>query len=373
MTAMYDLVEACLLEAHDLRFRTTHSKLGSNIGGSTAFLRGKVSERSTAAGSTKQAAYIGDSARKLAAFISRLPIFTLTPDAIQHAYCVDLLREKLKRSPNDPTAAVQLAEALVAVQQTQSLIRMARMVDPLPFLMGTGLRMASTAGRQGQLAEPAKLARLAHRAVMTSGGPSKIEQQLALARAYRVAGKPGLATRYASLAGTEAAQALSSLGEPQTTSFFTRLSSAFRTGGIQAVADEFDDVGASVEKALDRWAASYSGEEADIDEYTRTRMQAGTAWTVIAWALRDLGDRQQARAAANMALATGFTTGNEVLAALVSAEQGGLMDRLSNRAGLLEKVTRADRTFYRGRWRGAAWITGSVLNEQVRKAGRLFD
>lgn len=370
---MYDLVEACLFEAYDLRTKAAAGKAGATLAARTAGARSAVRSKVSSAGETNAGAKVGEQARKLSTFMSKLPLITLAPDAISSAYCVDLLNAKWMASPADPVAAVQLAEALIAAQQAQSIVRMARVADPTAYLLSSSIRTTSGFGRGAKLPTPSRLARRSHRAVLAVRGPSEVDHHLALARAYRISGKPGLATRYAVTAGGLAAKQLATLGPPPAVSF--QLGAAMATGGWKAAARALGTATSAaadrINDRIERLEAGWTGEVKALDPRTRSGLQVGAAWTTFAWALRDAGDSAAARQAAESAVANGFTCGYEVLAALVGTDGGSLTDRIGERAALLSKVTREDRTFYRGRWRGSLWTTGAAVNQQARKTSRL--
>ncbi|MGQ0481498.1 MAG: hypothetical protein ACT4O0_10810 [Pseudonocardia sp.] len=362
---MYDWVEAFRLETESRISRYSETNVGATVGGRGENLSASYRKVLTRAGSGELGARAGGGARKLAGFLAELPVLSLPADAINRSHCVDLLEADVRADPGNPLRLIQLAEARDAAQRDLVLTRTARaIIDPTSVLTSGGLRAATTLGTADGPTPVERRIRRSHRHVVRAGGPSSFAHSLALGRCYRLAGKPGLATHFATEAMrvglAERDRARPAVG------IRSRMSRAMRRGGIG------DVIGELAQLADDKVEANYLGDIGKLSDVDRVEKQLGATWTVLAWAYRDLGNLEVARAAARRATALGFTCGYEVLAATL-AHEGGFVDGISKRQDLLAKVARMDRAYYRGHWRGSLRISGSTAQSQVTKAVRLIN
>lgn len=332
----------------------------------------KVSTASSGAARTAGADQaIGKLARGFRAYVVKLPLMTLAPDAIVRGYAVDLLTGDVKRDPGDALRHVQLAEAIMAAATLRGLVAVGRVVDPVSFVMGLSMRLASGLDREdGELSSVQRLARRAHRLVLLRGGPSTTEDYTVLARVYRVVGKPGLASRYAALAIEVGERELAR--HPQPASAWQRARSALSKRGLSGFVEE---LGEAVDDFEDRWESRFDGRfEGDfggLSAHDRARMELGSAWVAAGWIAHDLGHPADAHFAARRALDHRMSVGHEVLAA-TEGLGGGIWKRSLHRKKILDKAKPIDRSYYRGRWRGSITTSGSTAARQVEKLNTMF-
>ncbi len=284
-------------------------------------------------------------------------------DAIRHANCLDLLTENVRSSPAECRPLVQLAEAYETTRRQILMTRGFRAVlDPSSVLVSGAVRTLTALGRQ-ELSPAQRLIRRAHR--LAAAGPLGYEELLALSRAYRLAGRPGLASHYAARALQCARGAQAALPEPQPAR--RRLGKAWDKG-FTRFWQEMTEVAA---ETTVRVASGYTGEFDYVDDRTLATLRVGAAWVALARAYAGTGDLAAAERAAQAAVDAGFTAGYEVLAATYRSS-AWFGEQVLERNALLSKVSRRDWTFYHGAYRGDLRIGSAVLATQYQKAKKLL-
>lgn len=363
MFTYYNLLIACQLEMDARLDRAGKSAAGGVIGTKTAELNTAYLSVIQQLGKTKAGNKTGELSRKASTFIAELPFLTMPADAIRHANCLDLLTENVRTHRDHARPLVQLAEAYEITRRQILMTRGFRAVlDPSSVLVNGVARALTTLG--GSHLSPAqRLVRRTHRTA--TAGTLGYEELLALARAYRLAGRPGLASHYAARALQYARSAQAALPPPQKTR--RRLGTAWEQGFSRF----WQEMAEATGEAAVRIAAGYTGEFGDVDDRTLAALRVGAAWVALAWAYTGLGDLPAAERAARAAIDAGFTTGYEVLAATYRSS-AWFGEQILERNALLSKISRRDWTFYHGAYRGDLRIGGAVLATQYQKTKKLL-
>ena len=258
MYTYYNLLIACQLEMDARLARAGKSAVGGVIGTRTAELNTAYLSIIRQFGATKGGNKTGELSRRAAGFIADLPFLTMPADAIRHANCLDLLTENVRSSPAECRPLVQLAEAYETTRRQILMTRGFRAVlDPSSVLVSGAVRTLTALGRQ-ELSPAQRLIRRAHR--LAAAGPLGYEELLALSRAYRLAGRPGLASHYAARALQCARGAQAALPEPQPAR--RRLGKAWDKG-FTRFWQEMTEVAA---ETTVRVASGYTGEFDYVDD-----------------------------------------------------------------------------------------------------------
>lgn len=314
-----------------------------------------------------EAAKVGDWVRRGAGFLAEMPILSLTAEATAARNCVSLCYASAKEDPRNGLRLVQLGEAIAAARRDRQAIRWIRtLVDPTSVATLVAIQTAARLGGTDRTPLSSQLARRAHRLVLATPADARSFDELhVLARVYRLAGKPGLAVNYALEAARRAKTERHAIAPPSLARLSERLAHA-RSLGVAAL---FGEAASAARGLADRVAVRFGDFDA-LDERARWAKREGAALTTAGWGYLDLDDLASATAAAEEAVAVGFTGAYELqAAALAPAPSTPVLRRLSQRHELLEQVQRVDRIYYRGHSRGDARTGGAIVAGQTRKAG----
>lgn len=365
--AVDDWLYALQFEVEAQSVRASGTRVGSAVNDSRERFAAALQRTHESVGQTRGGARAGDGARKVAGFLAEFPVLNATSDAVRLQNCVDLLAADVRNEPT-PLRVVQLAEAIENTRRDLVLTRFARVVSsPAGVATAAGVRAITALGGDSGPPLVERLIRHTHRLVVGKRQPVEFEDLLALARAYLLAGKPGIAAHYALKAADLTRTARFALAPVKRTTTVERLSRGWNREGARGV---LSAASVTVGETAARIDAHFTGDLDRLDPYTRARKQEGAAWTVAAWAYRELGDRRSAEQLARQAIELGFSCGYEVQAAVIEPE-GWFGKRVKLRMDAMDEVDRVDRAYYRGHVRGGIRTSGATAAEQAGKTGRL--
>ncbi|WP_128381285.1 hypothetical protein [Streptomyces cavernae] len=363
---MHEWMDALRFEVEAQAVRASGTPIGAAISSKRKQVDAALAKALKRTGETAAGSRTSDAARKTMRRIGDLPLLSLTAEAACKRNCVDLCAADVREHAKEPICLVQLAEALESARRDRESVRYARaLFDPTSWLVGMGMRTASTLGGRATLLD--KLVRRVHQ-LARQQHPS-FDNLHALARMYRLAGKPGLAITYAGWAVRVARTQRESL--PREEPLGRRLAGAWRRGGLKQA---FSTAGEMIGDGIDSLEAGWTGDIDLLDPRLKTIKQEGAAWTTAAWAYRDLGDMESACTIADLAINMGYSCGYEVKAAALDLTQAGwLGKRMQMRQQLLTQSSRIDRAYYRGHWRGDLRASGTIIAGQTEKVARIFE
>lgn len=341
----YEYLDALKLElfaqAAALR-KSGAGRLVRNAGARIAPLQDKTSG---VVSRTKAGGKIGSAARETASFIADLPFLTIPTDVIRMTHCIDQHIASVKAEPGSARRLIQLAEAMRAVHEELTLLRVVRRADPSTLLTALATQFLVHLGEDDDLTTEDKLLRKAWVLLAKTENWQYGHYHVA-ARMYRLAGQHNRAQTFAARAA-ECAFAQRAALPPDKRGWFEK----------------------GLSKLVDPLVVRYTGDLSNLEPYTRWKKREGAAMTTLAWSLFESGDPKRAEQAARRALALGFSGGNEVLAALVGIN-GSVLGRFLKRYELLLESSMGDRRYYRGHWRGLVGVGNAVWNEQFNKLER---
>jgi len=364
---MFNWIDAARLEAEALVTAASHTAIGEAITSAGSSTAKGLAEVLTGVGKTGTGKFTGNLARSITGFLANVPGLSLTAHAIRHHYCIDQLQADVRDEPYSALRVVQLAEALDAAQRMRFLVRLSNVANPASLVSSLAVQAVTSLGQEEELSAVDKLLRRAYRMIQAKGGPQSAEDWIVMARLYRLAGKPGLASRYAVTAIDVAHAERTALKDEPTLG--DAWDEGWEEGGLfDALGNAFVHVLESGMRTGLHVSASFDGDYSGLDDQFIAPLREGMALVAAAWVFRDLGDLTSARAAAQAAIDLDFTCGYEVLAAIDKPETP-----IVSRVELLDKVERRDRSFYRGRWQGTVRTGVAVGREQLDKLKRLVE
>ena len=169
-------------------------------------VRGARDRAVVGSGDTEAGRAVGDAVRRLAGLAARLPVLSVTTDAITNRHGIPILAERLRADPSDPMAGVHLLEALARADRDRRRYRAVRtVVDPTSWIVRTA---TGTAGAIGREATPFadRLGRSVYglAAARLREDPADATAWHALARVHLVRGDPDGARDLAALAALTA-------------------------------------------------------------------------------------------------------------------------------------------------------------------------
>lgn len=112
-------------------------------------LRGARDRAVVTSGDTGAGRTVGEAVRRVAGLAGRLPLLSVTTDAITNRHGIPVLAERLRADPSDPMAGVHLLEALTRAERDRRRYRAVRtVVDPTSWIVRTATTTAGAVGRE---------------------------------------------------------------------------------------------------------------------------------------------------------------------------------------------------------------------------------
>jgi hypothetical protein len=112
-------------------------------------LRGARDRAVVGSAQTEAGRTVGDAVRRLAGLAARLPVLSVTTDAITNRHGIPVLVERFRADPSDPMAGVHLLEALARADRDRRRYRAVRtVVDPTSWVVRTATSTAGAIGRE---------------------------------------------------------------------------------------------------------------------------------------------------------------------------------------------------------------------------------